>query len=697
MSNPPQGRGGHPQVGEGHVFRIGIDVGGTFTDLVAVDEAGRVTLTKAASTPDDPSRGILEGLGLLAEAVGRDLRTLLAQTDRLVHGTTVATNALVERKGARVGLLTTEGHRDILEMREGLKDDRYNLRMPPPVPLVPRHLRIGVRERVRPDGTVDRPLSQASLAAGIRALARAGVESAAICYLHAYGNPRHEARTRQAVARSLPGVYLSVSSEVLPQIKEYERVCTTVVNAYVGPALSRYLAALAARLTASGYDRGVLIMQSHGGVATIEDSSRLAAGVILSGPAGGLAGSRFCADLLGHGDLITFDMGGTSTDIALLEGGEPPLTGDKAVSGHKVALPSLDIHTLGAGGGSIARVDRGGILHVGPQSAGAVPGPACYGRGGDAATVTDANVVLGYLDPDNFLGGRTRLDTDAAHREVTRIARRLGCSAVEAAEGIHAVVNTTMAEGIRIVSVRRGVDPRRFALLAFGGAAGLHVTRVARQLEITRVVVPRIAAVLSAWGMLATDLRYELVRTRVGEVRRVGAAGLRRLFAEMEAEGQARLGPADAVAPTFRRSLDMRYGEQIFEINVPLDGLDLEAPDLIDQVVARFLRRHEALYTYSAADQDVVLVNARLTVVGELPVTPVEPRIPVGGTAAPAKQRRAYLGGWTEVPVYRWDDLPPSARVVGPAIFESDTTTVVAHRGEDVRVTPHGWLDVTIT
>jgi N-methylhydantoinase A len=676
------------------MFRIGIDVGGTFTDLVAVDDAGRVALAKSPTTPDDPSRGVVTGLELLARELGRDLSSLLAETDRLVHGTTVATNALVERKGARVGLLTTEGHRDVLEMREGLKADRYNLRMPPPVPLVPRALRIGVRERTRSDGTIAVPLSRASLRAGLGVLARQGVDAVAICYLHAYRNPAHEAETRMAAAEHLPAAYLSTSSEVLPQIKEYERICTTVVNAYVGPALARYLEALAGRLAERGYDRDVLIMQSHGGVGTIADSVRLAAGAILSGPAGGIAGSRYAARLLEQHDLISFDMGGTSTDIALLEAGEAPLSGDKVVAGHSVALPSLDIHTLGAGGGSIARVDAGGILHVGPESAGADPGPACYGKGGAVATVTDANLVLGYLDPANFLGGRTRLDRDAGHRAVERIARALGCAAVEAADGIHKVITTTMAEGIRIVSVRRGVDPRRFALLAFGGAAGLHVTQVARQLDIGRVVVPRTAAVLSAWGMLATDLRYELVRTHVGDIHRVGAHGLRGLFSEMEAEGRRRLERAFSGPLLTRRSAEMRYGEQIFEISVPLDDVDMEAPDLIDQVVDRFRRRHEALYTYSATDQDVVLVNARVAVVGTLPVAPVEPPPPAPATARPPKIRRVYMDGWVDVPVHRWDDLGPAAALDGPAIVESATTTVVAREHDRILLTPHGWLEI---
>jgi N-methylhydantoinase A len=678
------------------MYRIGIDVGGTFTDLVAVDDSGRVTLAKAASTPGDPSLGVMEGLGLLAAELHQDLASLLAATESIMHGTTVATNALLERKGAKVGLLTTEGHRDILEMREGLKDDRYNLRMPPPIPLVPRAWRIGVRERLRFDGTVDTPLSRASLASGVRKLREAGVEAVAVCYLHAYRDSEHELVTRRYLETRLPAAYISLSSEVLPQIKEYERVCTTVVNAYVGPVLSSYLDHLAERLRIAGYRGDVLIMQSHGGVAPLVDAGRLAAGAILSGPAGGIAGSRYGAHLLGEGNLISFDMGGTSTDISVLEAGEPFLTSDKSVGGLKVALPSIDIHTLGAGGGSIAYVDLGGILHVGPESAGADPGPACYGQGGMAATVTDANVVLGYLDPSNFLGGRTPLDPDAAYTAVETIASPLGTTTVAAAEGMHRVVNTNMAEGIRLVSARRGVDPRRFTLLAFGGAAGLHITAVARLLEITRVVVPRVAAVLSAWGMLATNLRYELVRTHVDEVQKVGSAELRRLYTEMEADGRARLGTAYAGPVSVQRAADMRYGEQIFEITVSLDGVDISTPDLIERVIERFHSRHEALYTYSAPDQDVVLVNVRLAVVGELPRLPAEPLIEAREVAAAQGPRRMYLGTWVDVPVYHLDALQPDYEAEGPAVFESTTTTVLIRHGDRALVTPHGWLDIRV-
>ncbi len=677
------------------MIRIGIDVGGTFTDLVAVDEAGRVAIAKAASTPRDPSEGLLDGLRLLAAELGADLPTLLARTERIVHGTTVATNALLERKGARVGLLTTEGHRDVIEMREGLKDDRYNLRMPPPVPLVPRARRLGVPERVRFDGTVSRPLDRRALAAALARLARAKVEAVAVCYLHAYRNPAHERLTGRAIARRRRDLYVSLSSEVLPQIKEYERVWTTVVNAYVGPALARYLTSLAARLRAHGYRGDVLIMQSHGGVAPVKESARLAAGAVLSGPAGGIAAGRHVARLTGRGELVTFDMGGTSTDIALLQGGEAALTGDKTVGLARVALPALDIHTLGAGGGSIAWVDAGRILRVGPESAGADPGPACYGRGGAAATVTDANLARGLLDPGNFLGGRIALDVPAAQRAIAPLAKALGTDLLTAAEGIARVVNTNMAEGIKLVSVRRGVDPRGFTLMAFGGAAGLHVTDVARLLEIRRVVVPSAAAVLSAWGMLATDLRYELVRSHVSDVRRLTAGALRRLFASLEKEGRRRLGRFDGTVEV-RRAVDMRYGEQIFEISVGLDGVDLAAAGALDEIAARFHRRHEELYAYSAPGQEVVIVNARVAVVGRLPVLPADEAVATGRALTPPVRRRVWLGGWVEVPVYRLDGLPAGHAVAGPAIFESATTTVLLREDEHATVTPRGWLEIRL-
>jgi N-methylhydantoinase A len=686
------------------MYRIGIDVGGTFTDLVAVDDFGRTTLAKVPTTPADPTEGVLDGLALLREMLALEQRALLDGTERIVHGTTVATNALIERKGAKVGLLTTEGHRDVIEMREGLKDDRYNLRMPPPEPLVPRKLRLSVRERLRSEGTIETPLDKASLDGAIAVLKRERIDAVAVCYLHSWRDPSHERLTRETVERALPGLYVSLSADILPQIKEFERVSTTVVNAYVGPGLSGYLARLERRLIEVGYGGPILVIQSHGGVAPIEEAGRLAAGAVLSGPAGGVAGSVYAARLVEEGNLIPFDMGGTSTDISLVVDGRPGLSVNRRVAGQTIALNSLDIVSIGAGGGSIASVDAGGILHVGPASAGADPGPACYGKGGSAATVTDANLVLGYLDPARFLGGRRQLDPAAAETAVDAIAASLGIDRLSAARGIQRVVNTTMAEGVRLVSVRRGIDPRRFTLLAFGGAAGLHATAIARQLDLRRVVVPRVAAVLSAWGMLATDLRFEVARSHIGDTRTLDGEALKRLFAEMEAEGMARLraSPGSASGAGFdgpvrvTRSVDMRYGEQVFEIAVGLDGVDWTQVDPLPQIVERFHRRHEELYTYSLPDQETVLINARVAVTGILAELPQEPALPETPPATPGSERRIYLEDWIFVPVYDFDALAPGETIAGPAIVEGTMTTLLLHRDERAGVTPLGWLDIAI-
>lgn len=677
------------------MYRIGIDIGGTFTDLAAVDGEGRVVIAKSSSTPRDPSDGLLEGLTKLAAALGVSREQMLGDTERIVHGTTVATNALLEGKGSKVALLTTEGHRDIIEMREGMKDDRYNVRMAPPTPLVPRARRFGVAERMRADGTAATPLRADSLGEAVAAAAASGAEAIAVCYLHSYRNGEHEKQTAAALAEALPNTYVSLSSEVLPQIKEYERVWTTVVNAYVGPVLADYLSRLSGRLSEAGYRGEVMIMHSHGGVATIAESSRLAAGAVLSGPAGGIAAAKEAAKLVGTGELITFDMGGTSTDIALLQDGEAPLTGEKQVGIAKVSLPTLDIHTLGAGGGSIARVESG-ILHVGPESSGALPGPACYGRGGTEATVTDANVVLGLLDPASFAGGDMPLDGTAAESAVAAVADGLGVSTVEAAAGISKVVNTTMAEGIRIVSVRRGVDPRGFALVSFGGAAGVHVTEVARLLDIKRVIVPNVASVLSAWGMLASDLRYEMVRSHIGDAASTSTEGMRQVLSDMERDGRARLDGFDGQIEV-QRALDMRYGEQIYEITVPITDVDIEADDFIADVVERFHKRHHELYAYNAPGQEVVIVNARTTIVGKLPELRAEPLSTSGAEGSESRTRRIYVDGWLDVPVHRMESVGNGQRVQGPALVESATTTVLLRAGDVGVVNEHGWLDIELS
>ncbi len=681
---------------DANAFTVGIDVGGTFTDVVAIDARGHVTLAKAASTPADQSVGVIDGLTRLAEQLDLDLTTLLRRASRIVHGTTVATNALLERKGAKVGLLTTEGHRDVLEMREGQKDDRYNLRMAAPEPLVPRHLRLGVRERLDAAGKVRIKLDAASLDCAILALKEARVEAVAVCYLHAYRDPRHEIATGKRLAKLMPDAFVALSSEVLPQIKEYERVSTTVVNAYVGPIVRRYLLSLEQRLKQAGYAGPLFIVLSHGGIAPVAEAARFAAATVLSGPAGGVAGAKRVAAMASVADLVPFDMGGTSTDISLIVGGEPALSAERALAGQRIALRSLDIISIGAGGGSIARVDAGGGLHVGPRSAGAVPGPACYGAGGTAPTVTDANLVLGYLDPDRFLGGARKLDREAAERAVDTVADALGIDRVAAAAGIYRIINLHMVEGIRLMTVRRGVDPRRFALLAFGGAAGLHAVEVARELGIPRVIVPRVASVLSAWGMLATDLRYEVAQTHVGDTAPLTDERLRRIFTQQEARARETLGEWFDGPIEARRSADMRYGEQIFEVDVPLDGVDWSHPNLLQAVFDRFHARHEVLYTYAMPGQEVVLVNARVAAIGKLPELPDHLPPPSTSEPKPIGVRHAHLGSWFDVRLYDFGRLYPGQSLIGPAVIEAPTTTVLIGDGDTARVTVHGWLDITL-
>jgi N-methylhydantoinase A len=679
------------------MFTIGIDVGGTYTDLVAIDENGNTVFAKSPSTPSDQSVGVMAGLDELARRLKLTRADMLGVTDRIVHGTTVATNALLERQGARVALLTTEGHRDVIEMREGLKDNRYDLRSPPPEPLVPRGLRFGVRERLKASGDILTPLDDQSLGDAIAAIRGSGATSVAVCFLHSYVNPAHELAATERVARELPSVSISSSSDVLPQIKEYERVSTTIVNAYVGPLVRHYLTNLAQRLTEAGFKGSLFIILSHGGMAPVEEAARLAAGTVLSGPAGGVSGARRCADLLGISDLVPFDMGGTSTDISLIAEGRASLSADGMLAGQRIALRSLDIASIAAGGGSIASVDPGGTLRVGPESAGSVPGPACYGNGGLAATVTDANVVLGYLDAAAFMGGQRPLDSAAAEAAVDRVATSLGLSRLQAAAGIYRMINLKMADGIRLMTLRRGVDPRRFALLSFGGAAGLHAVEVARELEIKRIIVPTAASVLSAWGMLTSDLRYEVSRTHYGAGARISAEKVRALFAQLEQQASGRLRSWFDGPMTIERSAEMRYGEQIFEIDVALDDLDWNAAPLVDQIEHRFHRRHEELYTYASRDQEVVFVNARVAAVGEVSRRGEDAR-PASSAAAcaPRTTRQAFFGAWREVPVYALDDLQPGHAFEGPGIVEAETTTVIVGEGDRVTVNALGWLDIAL-
>lgn len=690
-------------------YVIGVDVGGTFTDVVGVDEAGHEVLAKAASTPHDQSEGVIQGLRNLASMLGLTLGELLETTTRIVHGTTVATNALLERRGARTAMLTTEGHRDVVAMREGLKPARYDLRLPAPEPLIPRRLRLGVRERLRPDGAVEVPLDAASLDAAIATLRAEGVEAVAICFLHSWAAPAHEHAAAEAVRAALPGVFVTCSADVLPQIKEYERFSTAAVNAYVGPVVSRYLMRLEERLHEAGCAAPVFVILSHGGVAPIAEAARLAAGTALSGPAGGVAAAVALARR-GMGapsddrraepgglnrpgqTMVTFDMGGTSTDIALVTEGAAAIGRGREVGGERIALDSLDIITLGAGGGSIAHLGAGGTLQVGPQSAGARPGPACYGRGGTLPTVTDANLLLGYLDPGSFLGGAQRLDVAAADRAMAPLAEALRLDAAQAALGVHRLVNARMADGVRVATVRRGVDPRGATLLAFGGAAGLHASAVARDLGMARVAVPLFAAGLSAWGMLQTELRHEIARSVVGAGAMPEDDALPALFEGLAEEARAQLAQWYGGEIALSLAADMRYGEQVFEITVPLDGVVPTRAALREA----FHARHRALFTYDLPEEEVVLVTARAAARGVLPALPRQP----AGAPRPARpdaDRRCLLDtGWAMLPVWRFEALAAGQRVAGPAIVESPTTTVLLQPGDAAVMEAGGWLAVSL-
>ncbi|NKM16116.1 hydantoinase/oxoprolinase family protein [Rhizobium laguerreae] len=679
-------------------FKLGVDVGGTFTDLVAIDDAGNTVIAKSPSTPEDQSVGVIQGLIILAERLGTDLAGLLSNTERFVHGTTVATNALLEKKGAKVALITTQGHRDILEMREGFKEDRYNLRLAPFEPLVPRNLRYGLAERTDFEGKIIQPVDLNGLANIVSNLKRQDISAVAICLLHSYRNAKHEEEVEAYLRSELPDAFVSRSSDVLPQIKEYERTSTTVVNAYVGPAVKRYLTNLEGRLQEAGFLGRLFIILSHGGMAPVEEAWRLASATVLSGPAGGIAGSRMCAQLLSMPDLIPFDMGGTSTDISLILGGHAILSADGDLAGQRIALKSLDIASIASGGGSIAKITPSGQFDVGPASAGSVPGPVCYDNGGREITVTDANLILGYLDPDNFLGGKKKLNYPEALKHMQALAETLGVNVHDAAAGIYRLVNMKMADGIRIMTLRRGVDPRRFALLSFGGAAGLHAVAVARELEIPRVVIPTVASVLSAWGMLNSDLRYEVSRTLVGEVR-AHAAEIAALFVDLDREARAKLSQWYKNETRSVYSAEMRCGEQIFEIDVSLDGADFSSPEFADDIIERFHRQHEQLYTYALRDEEVTFVNARVAAVGPVDSGARQDAVSVPQREAPPPNlsRPAHFGVSTDTPVYEMAALPVGATLTGPAILVAETTSVVVQKNDIATVNSLGWVEISLS
>lgn len=690
-------------------LRVGVDIGGTFTDVVAVRPAGRgwesarIRTLKVASTPDDPARAVLEGVRRVVEGAGRDDGE---PAPDVVHGSTVATNAVLEREGARTAFLATRGFGDLLTLARQDRPDLYDLFADRPEPLVPPDLCREVTERVDAGGEVVEPLAEDEVAEVAEELRDSGVESVAVCFLFSFLRPGHERRAAEVLREA--GLHVSASSEVLPEFREYERASTTAVDAYVTPVLDRYLGRLDEALPA----RRLRVMQSDGGSVGVEAARRRGVRSVLSGPAGGVVGALEVARRAGHDRVITLDMGGTSTDVSLAEG-EARVTTEARVGGLPVAVPVVDLHTVGSGGGSVARLDPGGALRVGPESAGADPGPVCYGRGGGRPTVTDAHLALGRLPPDRFLGGRMELDAEGAREALAELGREAGLAdeaglgpARAAALGVVRVAEARMERALRVISVERGHDPADFTLVSFGGAGGLHACSLARALGIGTVLLPPAASTLSAWGMLAADV----VRSRGRTVMLDGDAPpdeLGRRIAPLadEVRGELRREGFGGGRLEVERELEMRYRGQSYEVRVPWDGGGGD-----EDLRARFHERHRRVYGHADPDAPVEIVTVRARARGRVDPPPLPEAPP--GDPDPSSARTGVRpvvvgvsagpgsgGGGAEVeevPFYRAGGLRPGHRLDGPAVVTREDTTLVLGRGDRARVDRHFDLVVEV-
>lgn len=676
-------------------MRIAVDIGGTFTDLVAVDDDGKVSRSKALTTPDDLARGIQDCL--------RGANMEVAGASFFVHGSTVTINAVLERKGARTGLITTKGFRDVYEIGRGNRPEGYNLFFKRPVPLVPRDLRREVDERLYATGEVLKPLDESSASESIAALKTAGVESVAVCLLHAYANAAHEQRLGELLRQQFPQAYVSLSHEILREFREYERTSTTALNAYVGPLVSRYLVSLEKMLAASGFDGTFRVMQSNGGVMSADTARKMPVTMMESGPVAGVIAAARLGESLKCRQIISFDMGGTTAKSSLIKDFHPEVTSSYYVggyvSGQPMMLPVVDIVEVGNGGGSIAWIDPAGGLKVGPQSAGAAPGPACYGKGGAEPTVTDANLITGRIDPEYFLGSGVRLQRDQAERAVSeKIAKPLGLSLEEAALGILTIANFNMSLSVRAVSVEKGYDPRDCVLVPSGGGGALHATAIARELSVPRVIIPPMPAHFSALGMLLADLKHDYVQTFVRELTEITGAQIADAFSVLEksaldtlAEEGAR--PAQIV---LRRFLDMRYRGQEYTLPVPVT----EEPGALNDfegIRTRFDQLHQEHYGHSAPQEPVMIVNLRLSALGRS-----ESKLPLAAPSGAADRgergRRPVIFDSRPVPcpIYLRGGFTPGDRLDGPAVIEEMGATILVYPGDNLQVNEFGHLVIDV-
>jgi len=675
-------------------YEIAVDIGGTFTDVVCRSAAGETKLVKIPTTRANPSMGVLHALHHIATQWSVSAEHIA----RFVHGTTVATNAVLERKGAKIGLITTQGFKDVLEIGRQNRHHVYSVMLEPETPafLVPGALRREVPERVTASGEVLTPLDEDAVRREADLLAAEGVQAIAICFLFSFLNPAHEQRAAQIVRERHPHLMVSLSSEVDPAFREYERTCITAFDAYLKPVIDRYLADMERDLEANGVRSPLQIMQSRGGVASSTVARRSPVRLFLSGPAAGVIGGRVAGQAAGAEDLITIDIGGTSADIALIDSGQPLISSEGRLDGYAVRVPMVDVNAIGAGGGSIAWLDAARSLRVGPRSAGSEPGPACYGRGGLDPTVTDASIVLGYIDPDYFAGGTMKLDAERAHASIeVKIAKPLGMSVEQAALGIHRVVNASMAEGIRFVSVKRGIDPRRFSLVPLGGGGPVHATALARELGIRRVIVPLHPGVLSAAGLLAAPVEHEAAIAFNIAAAEVTTDMLTRLYAELDTRCSSLMAGEDADAGAIERHYlaDVCYIGQSYHLEVAMHMED--AP--LARLTHDFYAAHDRIYGHSTAGP-IKFVNLRAVHRTKTRPDGAARHAPEDGS--PLKGIRAMLtsasSGFVETCVYDRSRLKPGARLDGPAIVEQADTTTVIEPGWQARVDPSGSLILSV-
>ncbi len=685
--------------------RLGVDIGGTFTDAVMMDEdSGEIRLVKMSSTPADPSIGYAD----VVERILRESNVAARSVAYNIHGTTVATNTIIEGKGARTALVATEGFRDVFEIARQIRPKLYDIFCDKPKPLVPRRLCFEVPERLAYDGEVLRPLDEQAVRAVARRIRDEQVEAVVVCLLHSYVNPAHERRAGEILREELPGVYLSLSSDLCPEMREYFRASTTAINSLVMPVVTRYIERLEGRLSGIGIDAGLHLMTSAGGIMSSHVARHEPVHLIESGPAAGVIAATHLAGLLGVRNVISFDMGGTTAKAGLVEGGVPKVVphfevGSAAVSenrsaGYPVRTPVVDLVEIGAGGGSIAWVDPGGGLRVGPRSGGADPGPACYNKGQDSACITDANLVLGRLNPDYFLGGEHKLYPELAEQAIARLASQLGLTPVETARGIIEIANANMVGAIRLISVQRGFDPRDFVLVAFGGAGPLHANALARELRIPKVLVPMSPGVTSALGLLVTDIKHDFVQARVEHMDSLDWTRVNAVFADFESKARAVLASEGIKAEdtSFVRHFDMRYVGQSYELRVDAPSRSLAAADL-PALNQAFFREHERAYGYAATTEPTEVVNLRLTAIGGIR-RPALRKLATSGPdcASAVKHKRpvyfSEAGGQLDCKVYDRYRLLCGNRISGPAIVEELDSTTVIHPGYFAEVDVYGNL-----